>query len=768
MGEAVFSEILCAEGGENALNAIPGQIADLLEEDPFFDSKKLCERFQLSLEQLIDCYALLRNDDNLQRRWRFSRHASFFNVAGQILARPERLLKIIRGEAVFPLFVEFHSGGGCPLDCSFCYNTKRDDFKNPLKRKEMIDFGEFRALVDEISAAGAIVFNIAGGGEPLNDPVVLAGLSHAVDRGLQISLNTMGVNLQDPEIADQMLALNQLRVSLNAASSGTYELLGGKKRGRIFQYVCDGLRSLLVLRKNRASKLNVVTSFIIVPENFHEIEKMVELSAGIGVDCVYLRPDYAAKSRPFFKDELHNLERSIIRIKKRALQGEYNGTQVSVGDVFQLEEVGRQERRFISSIGKTRCWCQCFKVGIDAWGNVHRCALVTQPGVGRYRYVIGNLRKDGSLTQITAASANNLQQAAVCLQDGVVCNVFEGYFNLLLTKLAEDYAFGVSPQQQPFKANPESPYRQDPIRVLSNRHPAAYILQDQKGFETAAAWLRTYPGAGLTNGGQEVEQLLKCIKNRPEVLNQQPNGLDKEFSLLRRMRQAYEDCYFNGCRDIPATAREKAALFRPYIEGPRVLDIGCGWNILGQALRELKGNSLEILGLDIQEQNSPLSNGGASFRLMRNPAIIPLPTAYANTAILSFVLHHLQVNCVEYLREVRRVLAPSAKLLILEDSFSENEDAPQQDYLALLFHDLSSDKKRMSFLAFADAFVHRFINQSRMHISIGRYYSMEDWHSLFSLAGFEVIKKEYLGFAALGSRNPVSRAFFVLQAADSN
>jgi len=87
--------------------------------------------------------------------------------------------------------------------------------------------------------------------------------------------------------------------------------------------------------------------------------------------------------------------------------------------------------------------------------------------------------------------------------------------------------------------------------------------------------------------------------------------------------------------------------------------------------------------------------------------------------------------------------------------------------ISKLFYGLSSDDLRFSFLAFADWFIHEFVNTSRRCCKSGKYRTMEQWQAIFKKHKFSVAELKQLGFASLGSRNPVSRGFFVLENASN-
>jgi len=213
---------------------------------------------------------------------------------------------------------------------------------------------------------------------------------------------------------------------------------------------------------------------------------------------------------------------------------------------------------------------------------------------------------------------------------------------------------------------------------------------------------------------------------------------------------------------VPA-AVAKEELFRKFIKGPIVADVGCGWNVLGREILINNPHVKKVIGCDLEEQMKRELPKGVSFRLMENPLNIPIEDDLANSVILSFVLHHIEVDTEQFLKEVKRVLSADGYVFVLEDTFS-SFILPEYDdnELSNLFFALRDSGKRLLCLEFIDWFNHNFINRSRAPLVPGNYKSIEDWEEIFQRSGFRIVESRHFGFFAIGSKNPVNRGFFVL------
>ncbi|MDC0742929.1 radical SAM protein [Polyangium mundeleinium] len=425
------------------------RVAAELQRNPFLGSERLCGLTGCSRAELCSAYEVIRSDREIQRSWHGSILRDFFVVAAQLMARASHLERIIQGELVFPLFIEFHAGGACPIHCSFCYNEGTDYYKAQSWRAQMIDEAMLLEIIDEAADNGTVLFYVAGGGEPTTDRRIWRPLARAKQRGMITMLNTMGVHLDRPQVrADILASVDQIRVSLNAATQRSYRLIAQLPTSTMFGTVCDGLRALAEERDREGARLRITCSFVLVRDNWDEIERMAELGHSLGVDDVYVRPAWEGANGPSPRDDAAIAE-GVERLKRRIERGEFGRTTINVGTSVETEST--TDSAFRAALQDAECIVHRFKIGIDAWGNVHRCSLVAQPGVGRFEHVLGSRRASSSLREIVdAVAARNEWRVEDCVKKNVLCSTFEGYFNAFVTKLKRDALFGVSIAEQPF------------------------------------------------------------------------------------------------------------------------------------------------------------------------------------------------------------------------------------------------------------------------------------------------------------------------------
>ncbi len=150
-------------------------------------------------------------------------------------------------------------------------------------------------------------------------------------------------------------------------------------------------------------------------------------------------------------------------------------------------------------------------------------------------------------------------------------------------------------------------------------------------------------------------------------------------------------------------------------EGERILDIACGGGELSLKIAE-KG--CEVYGIDMSENTiegarhlSEREKIACEFEV-GNAEDLPYPDGYFDKVVCSSSLEHFKDD-INALKEMRRVLKPSASVVLTTDSFTY----PISDEL----------KERHRKIAY-----------------IANYYTIEKLKERFEIAGFEMNRSKYL------------------------
>lgn len=112
-----------------------------------------------------------------------------------------------------------------------------------------------------------------------------------------------------------------------------------------------------------------------------------------------------------------------------------------------------------------------------------------------------------------------------------------------------------------------------------------------------------------------------------------------------------------------------------------------------------------------------------------------------DTATLTWVLHHMKHDEQErYIEYLHKVLAPGARLVILEDSYS-TELPPENDIGVYDSFMKFGEDDRRKIMGVYDWVANKVLAQrDKVEIPL-TYRSLEEWEKLFTESGFSVVKK---------------------------
>ncbi|WP_297058852.1 methyltransferase domain-containing protein [Thermosulfurimonas sp.] len=114
--------------------------------------------------------------------------------------------------------------------------------------------------------------------------------------------------------------------------------------------------------------------------------------------------------------------------------------------------------------------------------------------------------------------------------------------------------------------------------------------------------------------------------------------------------------------------------------GETLLDLGCGTGYFALPAAQRVGPSGRVFAVDVEEEMlaevRKKASGIPQIELIRSETYrVPLPQAVAEAALLAFVLHEVE-DPVRLLGEVRRLLKPGGRLLVLEWQKKETPMGP--------------------------------------------------------------------------------------------
>ena len=285
----------------------------------------------------------------------------------------------------------------CNLRCVHCYASA-----SPHAAPDELTQEEAIALLDDVKAFGvpAVLFS---GGEPLVRPDALELIGYARSIGLNCTLSTNGVMIDEP-MADRLgeIGLRYVGISLDGIGARHDKLRG--RRGAF-----EG--TLAAIDRCRARGIKVGVRFTVHAMNESELEQMFDLCAAHDVQrlCIY-HLAYAGRGEAMQKVDLtaHQTRGVVDRIFARTRECYETGRALEVLTVgnhadagyalLQLEheapDRAQDAWRQLRGTGGNRSGCNV--ASIDPCGNVHYDQF-------SWHYTCGNVREQRFSTLWTEA-----------------------------------------------------------------------------------------------------------------------------------------------------------------------------------------------------------------------------------------------------------------------------------------------------------------------------------------------------------------------------
>ncbi len=189
---------------------------------------------------------------------------------------------------------------------------------------------------------------------------------------------------------------------------------------------------------------------------------------------------------------------------------------------------------------------------------------------------------------------------------------------------------------------------------------------------------------------------------------------------------------------------QRAERLRPFLQGSRILDLGCGDGLTSLALQQLGYEPFLTDILDYRDERACV----LPFHPMAGPAAIPYPDHSADSAIVLAVLHHVRpADLGPLLADLRRV---SRRAIIEEDSYELPPELPgvaealeRDEWLRAFVALAPQDQLRV--LMFVDYFANA-IAQGIPPMATPSFRTVKEWWQSFEEQGWTVVQTKVLGF----------------------
>ena len=285
-----------------------------------------------------------------------------------------RVHQWLKGENIYPIYLEIGLHGGCNHRCIFC----------------AFDFLKYRPnILDEVCLKNFILTAVkkgtkailySGEGEPLLYKNAKNIIVFTKESGIDVALSTNGV-MFNREIAKASLgSLSWIRVSLNAGTGKNYGIIHGTKK-EDFDIVIDNLSEVVKIRDKNKYKCTIGVQFLLISQNFREVIHLSRILQDIGVDYLVIKP-YCQHPLSDNKISVNFKYKTLFRLEKKLEKFTQGNFQI----IFR--------RRAMEKLKEKKSYKYClglpFAAHITAEGSIYPCNAF----VGKEEFVFGNICRE--------------------------------------------------------------------------------------------------------------------------------------------------------------------------------------------------------------------------------------------------------------------------------------------------------------------------------------------------------------------------------------
>lgn len=266
--------------------------------------------------------------------------------------------------APYPVHVQMDITGSCNHGCVFCYwrkGARNRNFKGEyIKDVPYLETETILKALDEFRDAGIKAVTLVGGGEPLIHKDIDKILRRMAGHGFHLGVITNLSRL--PGDLDALAAADWIRVSLDAATDSTYQLMHAPEDGTSLGAVLENVRRV-------AGLTEVGASFMIHRLNWREIHDAARTMKSIGAKYIQFKPVYD-------KDRGESIAGFMDEIKRQL-----DAASALSDDGFEvIDLLGRVGEMSAASRGFDLCRIHNYQIQLGVDGNIYPCCVLKYVG----------------------------------------------------------------------------------------------------------------------------------------------------------------------------------------------------------------------------------------------------------------------------------------------------------------------------------------------------------------------------------------------------
>ena len=198
----------------------------------------------------------------------------------KIISHADKIKKLLNGRIPAPVRVVLEPTNLCNHNCVFCfYSNFRTDNRVSISREKLFE------LAEDFKKMGVKSVSLVGGGEPMLHPAIYDLIRWFYENNILVSITTNGSTFKESEIDTIVRASTYIRVSLNAASVKTHDMINSPKTSQ-FERIISNIEKLRKHRDKIGANMLIGIKNAVFDKNLHEVEEMVALGERLKVNYI--------------------------------------------------------------------------------------------------------------------------------------------------------------------------------------------------------------------------------------------------------------------------------------------------------------------------------------------------------------------------------------------------------------------------------------------------------------------------------------------------
>ena len=293
----------------------------------------------------------------------------------KLMYHTERVNDWMKNQLIYPIYLDISPSGTCNHRCKFCCM----DF---MKYKPIfLDQNIFEKRITEMRKLGIKSIMFAGEGEPLLNKNTPDMIVFTKKIGIDIALTTNGVLLDEKIVEKSLGSLSWIKVSCAAGTKETHAKIH-RTNLNDFDKIFKNLEYAVKIKNLNNYKVTIGMQFLLLPDNAHEIEILIEKVKNVGLNYLVIKP--YAQSRFGISDIYKNVSYDKYLHLSNNLD-RFNDKNFNV--IFRMDSMNKWEEK---SRGYKKCLSLPFSAYIDTAGNVWGCCVY----LGDKNLYYGNIYKN--------------------------------------------------------------------------------------------------------------------------------------------------------------------------------------------------------------------------------------------------------------------------------------------------------------------------------------------------------------------------------------